>query len=224
MGVKQAPRILALTLVLVVMIPLSYVAARWQLDRHQQRDAQNLLLQNALVEQPRPITSFVNVEPDEFTRVVIEGEFSGSQALWRKQILNGIPGFILLRNVTLQDGKSVTVALGWTDDATLDLNEDIEFPLTGYVRYPSLSGTSPSDVPPGQTNFVSEMMKSTTFTFYVQSQTSPQNLSRLTLPEVTSGPHLGYVGQWILIGIASIVIYIVALRRIRADYARAINS
>jgi hypothetical protein len=114
--------------------------------------------------------------------------------------------------------------LGWTDDATLDLNEDIEFPLTGYVRYPSLSGTSPSDVPPGQTNFVSEMMKSTTFTFYVQSQTSPQNLSRLTLPEVTSGPHLGYVGQWILIGIASIVIYIVALRRIRADYASAIKS
>lgn len=224
MGVKQAPRILALTLVLVLMVPLSYFAAQWQLERHQQQDAENMLLQNALSVEPRPIANFNDGDPDEFTRVLIDGEISGSEILWRKQVQNGIPGFIVLQNVTLQDGKSLTLALGWTDDATFELSDDVAFPLTGFVRYPTSSGRSPSDVPLGQINYVSEMMRSTDFTFYLQSQVPPKNLSKLTLPEITSGPHLGYVGQWILIGIASIVIYVIALRRIRSDYAREIKS
>jgi cytochrome oxidase assembly protein ShyY1 len=206
------------------MVPLSYFAAQWQLDRHQQRDAENLLLQSALSVEPQPIANFYDVEPDEFTRVLIDGDFSGSEILWRKQVQNGIPGFIVLQNVTLQNGKSLTLALGWTDDATFELGDDAELPLTGFVRFPNSSGTSPSDVPPGQSNYITEMMRSTNFNFYIQSQTPPKNLSKITLPEITSGPHLGYVGQWILIGIASIVIYVIALRRIRTDYAREIKS
>lgn len=224
MGVKHVPRILALTLVLIMMLPLSYIAARWQLDRHHQREVQNELLINARTEEPRPLEDLVNLKPSEFSRVVIRGVPVGATALWRKQVLNGIPGFSVLQNVTLVDGTTITVALGWTNSSNSRNIEDTVFPLTGYVRYPSSTGVSPQDVPDGQINFVSEMMADTDYSFYIQSQVAPSNLSQLQLPEISSGPHLGYVGQWILIGVASIAIYIIALRRIRKDYASEIKS
>jgi cytochrome oxidase assembly protein ShyY1 len=37
------------------------------------------------------------------------------------------------------------------------------------------------------------------------------------LPEPESGPHLGYVGQWILIGITAVVAYVLILRRMREE-------
>lgn len=220
---RHIQRVLALTLVLIVMVPLSYIAARWQLDRHQQRDSQNELLQNARSEEPKLIENLPEA-PEEFSRVIIQGILEDDQVLWRRQVLNGIPGFIVLRNVILVDGTSVTVALGWTSSPTITAMYNIEFPILGYVRYPQSEGISPADVPEGQINFVTEMMEKSQYPFYVQSKNASTNLSQLSLPEVSSGPHLGYVGQWILIGIASVAIYIVALRRIRADYASEIRS
>jgi cytochrome oxidase assembly protein ShyY1 len=47
------------------------------------------------------------------------------------------------------------------------------------------------------------------------SSTPPQadGLTLLPLPELSEGPHLSYVGQWILIGLASIVIWVIVVRR-----------
>jgi cytochrome oxidase assembly protein ShyY1 len=36
----------------------------------------------------------------------------------------------------------------------------------------------------------------------------------LPLPQMTAGPHLGYVGQWILIAIFAIAVYVIALRNL----------
>lgn len=207
------------------MVPLSYVAATWQLSRHEQREARNQLLQSAREMKPIGIDSLHLSEPPQYTHVEINGDVTSEKAMWRRQVLNGIPGYTALRNIALEDGRRVTLALGWTASPTTTYRDsDIEFPIYGYVMYPETTGISPSDVPQGQTNYVSEIMQGTDFEFYVQSQRAPENLSRLGLPEIESGPHLGYVGQWILIGIASVVIYIVALRRIRKDYASAIKS
>jgi cytochrome oxidase assembly protein ShyY1 len=38
----------------------------------------------------------------------------------------------------------------------------------------------------------------------------------LPLPEMTAGPHLGYVGQWILIAIFAVAVYVIALRNLPA--------
>lgn len=222
---KPFQRVLALTLVLLVMVPLSYVAAQWQLARHEERDARNQLLETARAMDPLQIGSLGNDRPDEYTRIEIQGTLTNEQALWRRQVLNSIPGFTVVRKVALDDGTVVAVALGWTDTASVNYQTlDVSFPLIGFVRYPDSRGVSPSDVPEGQVNFVSEMMQNTDYEFYLQSQRAPNNLSQLALPEIESGPHLGYVGQWILIGIASVVIYIIALRRIRKDYASEMRS
>lgn len=207
------------------MLPLSYFAAKWQLARHDERDARNQLLETARVMDPLQLGSLVNLRPDEYTRIEINGIVTNEHALWRRQVLNGLPGFTVLSDVTLEDGKRITVAFGWTDDASFTFRDsDVAFPLIGFVRYPDSRGVSASDVPEGQVNFVSEVMSDTDYTFYIQSQRAPKDLSQLVLPEIESGPHLGYVGQWILIGIASVVIYILALQRIRKDYASEIKS
>lgn len=207
------------------MVPLSYVAAQWQLARHEERDARNHLLETARSMDPLQIRSLRSNRPDEYTRIEIDGTLTNKQALWRRQVLNGIPGFTVLRKVALDDGTVVAVALGWTDNASVNYqNVDVSFPLVGFVIYPDSRGVSPSDVPEGQVNFVSEMMQNTDYEFYLQSQSAPNTLSQLVLPEIESGPHLGYVGQWILIGISSVVIYILALRKIRRDYASEMRS
>lgn len=221
---KPIQRVLALTLVLAFMVPVSYLAAQWQLQRHTEREALNRLLQTSRDKPPVPLGS-VAKNPAEYTQVIVEGKPEGEQALWRRQVLNGIPGYIALQNVTLTDGKSITIALGWTQSAdNVYLKSNISFPITGYIRYPQSSGISPADVPASQVNYVSELMASTNYDFYIQSKSAAENLSRLVLPEMETGPHLGYVGQWILIGIASIVIYVIALRRIKSDYASDIKS
>ena len=43
------------------------------------------------------------------------------------------------------------------------------------------------------------------------------------LPAVEAGPHLGYVGQWILIGIASISVYVTVLRSFRREERHTAN-
>lgn len=207
------------------MLPLSYLAAKWQLSRHEERDARNQLLENARMMDPLQLDHLENAQLSEYTRVEFTGVLTNEQALWRRQVLNGIPGFTVLRNVTLENGKKVTVALGWIDSASTDISDiDTSFPIIGYVRFPDSQGVSAADVPEGQVNYVSEVIEGTDYPFYIQSNRAPNNLSQLVLPEIESGPHLGYVGQWILIGIASVVIYILALRRIRKDYASEIKS
>lgn len=207
------------------MLPLSYLAAKWQLSRHEERDARNQLLENARMMDPLQLDQLENVQLSEYTRVEFTGVLTNEQGLWRRQVLNGIPGFTVLRNVSLENGKKVTVALGWIDSASTDISDiDASFPLIGYVRFPDSQGVSAADVPEGQVNYVSEVIEGTDYPFYIQSNRAPNKLSQLVLPEIESGPHLGYVGQWILIGIASVVIYILALRRIRKDYASEIKS
>jgi cytochrome oxidase assembly protein ShyY1 len=222
--VKPYQRIIALTLALIVVLPISFLAANWQLSRHQEREERNQLILDARVAEPRDIQEFKGESPSEYTPVRISGVANDEDGLWRRQILNGMPGFTVLQNFLLEDGSTVTVALGWsqTPEIATDLLT-LEQPFVAYVRYPSARGTSPTDVPSGQFNYVSELM-SDDFLFYAQLKNAPHNLTTIGLPEVEAGPHLGYVGQWILIGIAFFVLYVLALRRIRENHAKEIKS
>ena len=49
-------------------------------------------------------------------------------------------------------------------------------------------------------------------------------LTLLPLPEITGGPHLGYVGQWILIGAGTVGVYIIVVRRSREAARNAAQS
>jgi cytochrome oxidase assembly protein ShyY1 len=64
------------------------------------------------------------------------------------------------------------------------------------------------------------MLKGDTVIAYFELIESPvaQELELLPWPELEAGPHLGYVGQWIIIGLSGIVVYIVVMRRLREEY------
>lgn len=223
-------RLLALTLALVVMLPLSIIAARWQWSRHLEREAMNALIESnaatsiTVVDLPRN-------EWDasiEYRQLAVQGTFeSESQTLLRKQTLNGEPGFSVLTILVTADGERLLVNRGWVPGEGQSPAPDIDLdPPAGVVsisgRIHSLSGEmveDPQDLPQGQTNSMALQAQTADFQLVLEQQ-EPELTNGPTpipLPEIQAGPHLGYVGQWILIGIASISVYITVLRNLRRE-------
>lgn len=223
-------RLVALTLALVVMLPISIIAARWQWSRHLEREAMNALIESnssttiELVQLNRN-----SWDPSiEYREITLTGNFDApGQKLLRKQTLDGEPGFAVLTPFVNEDGSSILVNRGWVaGDGQFPANSaQLEPPkglLTITGRIHCLTGelvTDPSDLPAGQTNSMALVASSTDYPLVVEQQI-PEISSGPTpipLPEIQAGPHLGYVGQWILIGIASITVYITVLRNLRRE-------
>jgi cytochrome oxidase assembly protein ShyY1 len=217
----------ALTLAVILVLPLAYVAANWQWSRHQEREARNFqIVNNSAKALPlNKIFEQSEIAPLQYTRVQVSGDVVGnSQKFWRRQILNGQPGFISLVNVSTDSGQ-VTVALGWVaaagsePDPNLDLSApDFINDVTARIRLTPEAEPDPSDLPVGQTNSVGTM---TSEKFYLEVIKSDSPLISIPEPEIESGPHLGYVGQWILIGITAFVAYVIIIKR---SYARDTKS
>jgi cytochrome oxidase assembly protein ShyY1 len=226
-------RILALTIALVIMTPLSAVAAKWQWNRHIERETRNALVTtNAAL----PISQLEDVldgntilSKNEWQRVEVVGHFDEEhQKLLRKQSLNGRPGFIVVTPFITNLNQRLLIERGWVagdgqipDPATSLAVDQEEQTITARIRI--LYGTAeldPKDLPPFQTNHISTMLTADTVIAYFElmDSASKEKLELLPWPELEAGPHLGYVGQWIIIGLSGIVVYIMVMRRLREEY------
>ena len=227
----ERSQIVALTVALLLMVPLSGLAARWQWSRYEERDARNLLISTNANAQP------INAEDlliagkkpsldDEWTIVKLTGTYNESdQKLWRRQPLNGAPGFIAITPLITESGLRVLVQRGWVAalgrDPVPDTDLTVEpgfHTVTGRVRFIAAGESiDPSDLPNGVTNSPMTMLDKSTPLVTIEMTDDDRDfaLTLIPLPELTSGPHLGYVGQWILIGIGTISVYIIVLRRSR---------
>lgn len=214
-------RLLALTLTLVFVLPLSVLAANWQWNRHIERESRNALVVENRTKNT-PFEEVVRLNSTEiahlqYSQTRFTGEvIAGSQVYWRRQILNGQPGFIELVNVQNKLGV-FTVATGWLAAAGNEPDPNLTLAFKQNlvnaevrIRLMPLAEADPADLPPGQTNSVGTRSEQN---FYLELISAPHDLSNLPAPEIESGPHLGYVGQWILIGITAIVTYVMLLRR-----------
>jgi cytochrome oxidase assembly protein ShyY1 len=225
-------RVIALTIALVLVTPLSAIAAQWQWNRHLERDSRNdLIVQNA-VQDPVNISELATsrITPEiEWRQISVSGHFEQSkQKLWRKQALYGEPGFIVVTPFVTSDGKRLLVKRGWvaadgkipTPEVDLQVSSTIQTIVARARLIDTSFETDPSDLPNGQTNDPATMFTDTTIIglFDLVSSESRQTLTTLDLPERDAGPHVGYVGQWIIIGISAIGVYITVLRRLRSDY------
>ncbi len=229
-------RVIALTMALLVMFPISVVAAKWQWSRHLEREAINaLVLENT--KQPIELTAIApaGIDPgDEYRPITLVGHFEpASQKLLRKQTLNGEPGYFVLTIFKTESGSSILVNRGWVAAVGRDVDPQAELnissgttEISGRVR--PLEGTNesdPSDLPIGQTNSARTFAPQLNLDVIVE-QTEGQPLAgpqAVPLPEIQAGPHLGYVGQWILIGITSVVVYISVLRNLRREHNQSAN-
>jgi cytochrome oxidase assembly protein ShyY1 len=233
---EMRSRIVALTLALIVMLPVSIIAARWQWSRHLEREAMNSLIETNSNRQVTlaELGAVQLGSTDEYKQLTLQGQFiAGGQKLLRKQTLNGEPGFAVLTLFETDSQQKVLVNRGWIPGEGQQPVDSIDFAvpvgdqtIVGYVR--QLSGDlspDPSDLPAGQTNSVALAAQSSDFDFVVDQQ-SPEIANGPTpipLPTIEAGPHLGYVGQWILIGIASITVYITVLRNLRREARQTAN-
>ena len=225
-------RIIALSVALAIVAPISVVAARWQWNRHIERETRNNLITLNVQRPAADIASVVTASvtaQQEWMSVSARGRFDpNKQKLWRKQPLNGEPGFIVITPFELITGQELLVARGWvaadgrnpTSSTSLKIDA-AEQTITVRIRLlPESSEPDPTDLPSGQTNSPRTMMSPQTIIglFELRDAASPQTLTPIPLPQLEAGPHLGYVGQWIIICISAFVVYITVMRRLRIDY------
>ena len=232
----QLKRFVALTAALIVMLPLSILAARWQWSRHLERQAMNHVIEiNSMRSTTLGAAETQGLTAENRYKIVnLEGRFdAASQKLLRKQTLNDEPGFHVLTVFVTSDNNRVLVNRGWVpiEGQQIASSVSIQVPtqeLKIRGRLTDLEGSNqpdPSDLPSGQTNSAALFAKTLNYQVVVQliSPEINNGPTPIPLPTVEAGPHLGYVGQWILIGLASISVYITVLRNLRREQRQTAN-
>ncbi|MEY2635368.1 MAG: hypothetical protein RIS75_1308 [Actinomycetota bacterium] len=233
-------QLVALTVAMLLMVPLTAIAARWQWNRYLERDTRNNLIVTNANSTPVPVESLLrpDAEPhadDEWAMVTMSGTYqTENQKLWRRQPLNGAPGFIVITPLLTDTGLRVLVARGWVPAIGRDPNPEVNLAVesgthvvTGRIRLLSPGDNQdPSDLPVGVTNSPQTMLDSQTPIALIEMTDDDRDfaLTLLPLPEITGGPHLGYVGQWILIGAGTIGVYIIVVRRSREAARNAVKE
>jgi len=225
---------IALTVLLVLVVPLSVLAADWQWNRWQSRKTTNALVTANLVIPAAPIsdiTAAATSTEADWRLATVVGRYDDSlTVLVRRQVVNGRTGFIVTTPLIANDGQVVLVQRGFlpvspsSGSVSAPPAPSGTVTVTGRIRPIPVSDLAvrPPDLPPGQVNRidVAEFATATglptrDLVLAAASSTPPDSplLTPLPLPTIDEGPHLSYVGQWTLIGIASIVIWIIVVRR-----------
>ena len=215
-----------LTLLLVVLVPLSGVAADWQYHRWQSRKAANsaVTTNSAL-----PVTSISDVltpgqtvdDSTEWRRVSMTGHYVPSATkLLRRQVVNSASGFIVVSPFITDDGRSVVIERGFIPLPDSGTAVQAPAPPTGQVQVVGRLRPTPggdAEVHPSDVDAVTAATGKPGYHAVIEALASePADAAALTLlpaPPLDEGPHLSYIGKWILIGLASIVIWIIMVRR-----------
>lgn len=216
-------RIASLTLALVLVTPLSVVAARWQWSRHLERDALNQAVLTAERAEPvawQRLLADGYAPSDEWRRVTAVGSWeAGGQLLVRKQVVDRAVGFTVMTPFRTEDGTLLFVVRGWVASA----DDVIPAPPSGdtrvVLRIRAVSGEGPmgaADLPAGQVNRLDPKALAAGRTYapalFELMDPVPEGMTPLPWPELTDGPHVSYTVQWILIGLTGIVVYIRVFR------------
>ncbi len=226
-------RLISLTVALVVVLPLSALAAHWQWNRHIERDAMNAAITASEAVAPVPWQRLLGrgyTEAADWRRVTATGTWvPAQQVLVRKQVVNSEVGFTVMTPFQAEDGTLLYVMRGWIGQdsaaAAPTAPPDTE---TITLRVRPVEGDGPlgaSDLPAGQLNRIDPAVLAGSHAhveaIFELLDPVPPGLVALPWPELTSGPHVSYFVQWILIGLTAIVVYIRVFRSELADAAVA---
>lgn len=211
-----------LTVALILVTPLSIVAARWQWSRHLERDALNAAVVSAETTAPVPWQQLAQrgvTAGAEWRRVTANGKWrTDQQWLVRKQVVDGEVGFTVLTPFITDDGATLAVLRGWVPSADAAIPPPPEGRVEVVLRLRLQHGDGevrPADLPPGQINRVDPSMLTQgarSDAVFELLDPVPDGLVALPWPELTSGPHVSYFVQWILIGLTGVVVYVRVFR------------
>ena len=197
----------------------------WQLDRHEQRAAQNAVIEQRLSDPPLPLRLDASLDLDrdahEFRRARVKGVFDYSrEVIEQGRVVNGVPAVYLVTPLTLQNGSVLLVERGYAlspdargvDVATLREADSV---VVDGVLMRLDGGTLPSDTtwpiyvrradPAALQPLFDETLKPLVLRRTVMPSDLPRGMGAAPLPQLTGGPHLSYAVQWFLFATIAVV-------------------
>jgi len=208
-------------LLLTVLLAVAFVGlGRWQLDRLDQRRAQNALVEAAREARPVPVDQELAagrpVSPDGvWRRVTATGTYDRAhEVLVRGRAVADRTGLLVVTPLVTADGTALLVVRGWTPPSSRDAATPPDVPaapdgtvtVTGRVRASERGavkesrGEGPVQVARLDVDRVGEIIGRPVYGGYVelldQQPPGPEGLVAIPEPAVADGPHLSYAVQW----------------------------
>ena len=232
------PRWLLSHLFALSMVVLFVNLGFWQLRRHDERQARNHVVEARAELAPEPIGALVDgQEPDElrFRAASASGTYGPETVLVDNRSADGLPGGGVLAPLRLDDGRVLVVNRGFAGYVSGEL--DIPSAPTGPV---AVEGTLvPWDGDCGVRRdddgrvegmaclrrdaaaeaFGADEVLPVVVQVTGSDPASPPQLSAVPLPELGSGPHRGYAGQWFIFATIIAVVYVLILRKVARERA-----
>lgn len=202
----------------------------WQLDRREQRQAQNAELAAQLAQPPIPLTGPDSLPADPTTlrdrqatatgRYDFTHQFSLTQQVWQDTT-----GFRLITPLVLEDGRhAILVDRGWlpiameTPDQWTQFDEPGQLTIQGYIQpsQPTPGGPPTPAADPQQPRYrldieaIQAQMPYELLPVYLQAAGDDTQLPYRAdpIPDLSEGPHLSYAIQWFLFALILAIAYL----------------
>jgi len=211
----------------------------WQLDRLDQRHAQNDRVRAARNAEPEPVADVLTTDrapakQQLFRRVEATGRYDAEhEYLVRSRTVRDRAGLLVLTPFATIDGKTLLVVRGWVAASPRGARAAPEVPeppsgevtVVGRVRAPESGATAETRV--GRYRTVKQINVATlareldepTYRGYVELIEAPDGLVAIPDPPVEEGPHLAYAVQWFLFAGLLFVGYWIYARREAQQHA-----
>lgn len=223
-----------LTHLAVVVIAITFInLGLWQLDRHDERQADNVRITAAQQSDAVPLDSALTADDLYLQPATIAGTFEGADVRLSPRSRNQFPGFEVLTPLRLDDGRRLLVNRGWVPlDQPVPRAQTGEVSLTGRLRLPAparqvlpvdgdvveLLSNPDLAVLAGQ---VPDLIDSAYFEVVDEEARNAGVLPRPAEPvALDAGNHFSYALQWFAFTIIGLTGYPLLLRQRIADEQR----
>ncbi len=239
------PRWLVSHLLVLALAVTMVVLGFWQLDRLDERKADNALIEGRSAQPVAPVPDVLDpdgtagdAESELYRRVTATGTYATEdEVLVRSRSLDGAPGSWVLTPLELDDSTAVVVNRGWVpnsgglEEAPPEAAAPTgEVSVTGLV-YPTQERGELGPVDPAEGELATlaradlgrlqEQVDADLYPAYVQlTSASPEPSGPpqpLGAPELTEGRHFGYAVQWVIFAAVAFGGYPLILRRVARD-------
>lgn len=241
------PRWLALTGLVLLLVPLFLRLSQWQYHRHLERRADNAVIHANVDRPPAPLAEVLPrgasvTAAVEWRRVTVTGRWdAGREVLVRNRPFDGRSGYLVITPL-LPDagGPALLVARGHVPSgASAIAAPDVPQPQPGEVTVvarlrPGEAPRPAADLPARQVLAIDPEALAGELGYpvvdgygeLVSEQPAPEAApTPVEEPSVSPGPHLSYAVQWVLFALLAVGGWIVLVRRevlaAREGYERA---
>lgn len=204
----------------------------WQLDRADEREAANAVLEANLTVDPIPVDELLSTETvvaddDQWRRVVARGHYDADrQLLLRLRPIEGQSGVHVITPLVTDDGAVLLVDRGFVAGSGSELPEVAppargEVEVTARVRLPETSRGLGGDPQDGTIRYLdvdalAEFVDRDPYRAWAEltaeDPPSPDAPTPIAAPEIDSGPHLSYALQWFAFAIVGVIGFILLIR------------